>query len=480
MNMSSLLPLPILYLLLLCADAYNWRDEISCPANNQSADLKFVPPTDSDIRQSIVATYLEQRFLMQCCATGYSHVTWYKDGVKLEPTNSADYEYNNETTREAIAWRSLGREDCKLIPNSLFYACIFTCEAYSINEQKKISETITVDVYINEARPCHATIPEFVNATAEKCLSEGEDLLLYCQLQFANSTPCERTIQIILENGTAIYDLIDWSIPNNTRRIHPRYTNRYASSISYYITILNVTSEFLDKNYTCRAYGAQAKFSVERCREEIPVTTEVKKPSDASSKIAIILSVIVFMVVIATILLVRFNDYASLWFRVRILQKFQRNGYYQYDVYVISKDLSHPRTLKSIELLEELFQLNVCIADRDFIVGAMTAESIGSNIKSSRKVVAFLSNDMFREEQGAHDWSEVSLSLSLALNKPTMLVLLEEIDFDILTKRKEIKSALQVLDCIKCTSSNDNSLYPHFKRFFSKPVDLGLAPLENE
>lgn len=77
----------------------------------------------------------------------------------------------------------------------------------------------------------------------------------------------------------------------------------------------------------------------------------------------------------------------------------------------------------------------------------MTPEDIGESLRSSKRVVAFLTNDMFRTDQKlAHDWSDVSLSLSLALNKHLIIIMLEDIDHSLLRSRKDVKAALKVCE----------------------------------
>ena len=56
----------------------------------------------------------------------------------------------------------------------------------------------------------------------------------------------------------------------------------------------------------------------------------------------------------------------------------------------------------------------------------------------------FLSNNMFTVDDRTHDWSDVSFSLTLALNKQVLVFLLEDIDDNLLRNRRDIKAALKV------------------------------------
>ena len=51
---------------------------------------------------------------------------------------------------------------------------------------------------------------------------------------------------------------------------------------------------------------------------------------------------------------------------------------------------------------------------------------------------------MFTVDDRTHDWSDVSFSLTLALNKQVLVFLLEDIDDNLLRNRRDIKAALKV------------------------------------
>ena len=79
----------------------------------------------------------------------------------------------------------------------------------------------------------------------------------------------------------------------------------------------------------------------------------------------------------------------------------------------------------------------------------VTPESLYEGIKGSGHVVAFLSNDMFKMSELTDDRSDVSLSLALALNKPLLIILLENLDKQALAKRRNLKVALKVTFHVK-------------------------------
>ena len=86
----------------------------------------------------------------------------------------------------------------------------------------------------------------------------------------------------------------------------------------------------------------------------------------------------------------------------------------------------------------------VFAAHQVFPAFLVTPESLYEGIKGSGHVVAFLSNDMFKMSELTDDWSDVSLSLALALNKPLLIILLESLDKQALAKRRNLKVALKV------------------------------------
>jgi len=65
-------------------------------------------------------------------------------------------------------------------------------------------------------------------------------------------------------------------------------------------------------------------------------------------------------------------------------------------------------------------------------------------LKSSEKIIIFLSNDMFTQDETKTDWSDTSLSLSLALCKPTIIILLGTVEPEVLSRRKDLRAALKV------------------------------------
>jgi len=65
-------------------------------------------------------------------------------------------------------------------------------------------------------------------------------------------------------------------------------------------------------------------------------------------------------------------------------------------------------------------------------------------LKSSEKIIIFLSNDMFTQDETKADWSDTSLSLSLTLCKPTIIILLDTIEPEVLSRRKDLRAALKV------------------------------------
>ena len=69
---------------------------------------------------------------------------------------------------------------------------------------------------------------------------------------------------------------------------------------------------------------------------------------------------------------------------------------------------------------------------------------IGSDISSSQKVVVFLSNNLFELDDNAPNWLDMSLSLSLSLNKQMIIFILEDLDEKVLNSRKDVKAALKV------------------------------------
>ncbi|XP_067936358.1 uncharacterized protein [Watersipora subatra] len=448
----------------------NWVEELPvCPANNPSADLKMISANHT-AKQTNVMTYAKRPFSLYCCATGYAYFRWYKDGVELGSSTPHMFQYNDEETREKVFWYQLTSADCSNTSVPKYYECIFVCEAFSANSSESVSQNIPVFVYDKELAAEPGSISEFVNASAETCLYEGQTLHAFCYLWYdSNENFYEKKIKLLMENGTAVSDLIDKSVPRETRRILEDFVDPLFSKVQYIITIYNVTKEFLNQTYTCQSVTnptVKRSFFVGICGEEPSIATEVIKESDISLKIGIPLSLLVLLVVIATILLVKFNAYANLWYKVHILRRVQQTaGGYSYDVYVIYKDISNPVVAQSIELLEHEYKLKLCIAERDFSIGAVTPQSITESLKSSKTVVAFLSNDMFEDRQSVQDWSDVSLSLSLALNKHLVLFLLEVIDQKWLKKRKDIRAALKVLKCIRCSEGFERSIRMPFMKY---------------
>lgn len=78
---------------------------------------------------------------------------------------------------------------------------------------------------------------------------------------------------------------------------------------------------------------------------------------------------------------------------------------------------------------------------------------LSEGLSASKKVIAFLSNDMF-EESNRDNWSDVSLSLAIAVRKSTFLILLEDIDDKALNKRSDLRSALKVSNDLVTTTKN--------------------------
>ena len=68
----------------------------------------------------------------------------------------------------------------------------------------------------------------------------------------------------------------------------------------------------------------------------------------------------------------------------------------------------------------------------------------GPDISSSQKVVVFLSNNLFELDDNAPNWLDMSLSLSLSLNKQMIIFILEDLDEKVLNSRKDVKAALKV------------------------------------
>lgn len=62
------------------------------------------------------------------------------------------------------------------------------------------------------------SVPRFVEAKAETCLNEGDDLHLHCQILFSKNEPnYSRIMRVALENGTLVNDLdkSTWDITLN-------------------------------------------------------------------------------------------------------------------------------------------------------------------------------------------------------------------------------------------------------------------------
>ena len=71
----------------------------------------------------------------------------YKDGVAIGPTDYDTHDYNDDETREQLLWYSLNLSDCAVRPDLIFYVCVFTCEAYSVNKEDTVSHNISVNLY---------------------------------------------------------------------------------------------------------------------------------------------------------------------------------------------------------------------------------------------------------------------------------------------------------------------------------------------
>ncbi|XP_067930829.1 uncharacterized protein [Watersipora subatra] len=344
----------------------------------------------------------------------------YKDGEALEDRSGRFYGYNNDTTREFLHYYSLDEHDCRQDSATSFYKCVFTCDAYSTDEQEKISHNIIVFLF-QGAVPA-SQYPALVKLEAPECVNKGDDLHIHCQVTYDEREPQQhRQVQILIGNHTELKEK-----PGEIK---------------------------------------------------ITVTTEGRKLEDKLSlKAGITLAGIIVLVTIVIALVVRFNSYANLWYKVYIMQRLKAaSDDYKYDAYIIYRSITHPSVSTAIRLLEDQFNLSLCIADRDFTPGASTPKSISFNLKASDKVIAFLSNDMFEEEQKACDWSDVSLSLSLALNKRTIIFLLENIDMDRLKNRKNIKAALKILPCVEKTNGNKEALFKSFSKYFKAHQDSKLV-----
>ncbi|XP_067931277.1 interleukin-18 receptor 1-like [Watersipora subatra] len=420
---------------------------------------------------TVVHAYTYRQILLSCCPTTYSYVRWYKDGEALEDRSGRFYGYNNDTTREFLHYYSLDENDCRQDSSTPFYKCIFTCDAYSTDEQEKISHNTTVFLF---QTPVPASqYPALVKLEAPECVNEGDDLHIHCQVTYDEREPQQhRQVQILIGNNTELKE--------KPGEISHSYNDIYGHDVSFNVTIWNISKEYLNQSYLCQARVTSQYIDtiyISECLPEITVTTEGRKLEDKLSlKAGITLAVIIVLVTIVIALVVRFNSYANLWYKVFIMQRLKAaSDDYKYDAYIIYRSVIHPSVSTAIRLLEDQFNLSLCIADRDFTPGASTPKSISFNLKASDKVIAFLSNDMFEEEQKACDWSDVSLSLSLALNKRTIIFLLEDIDMDRLKNRKNIKAALKILPCVEKTNGNKEALFKSFSKYFKAHQDSKLV-----
>ncbi|XP_067930143.1 uncharacterized protein [Watersipora subatra] len=218
--------------------------QIICPGNNISSDLSHVKPVGMEYLSVyppvIIYTYTGRPFIISCCSTGFSGITWERDGVALGPSNLDTHEFEN--TREVMLLYGIAFTSPPL--PSGFHETVYTCKAYAANRTHSISHHILVRGFDAppEARPPTLSIMPHQKA----CYRKGDTVRIYCKLSFSYPLSDSLDMWYILltyRNGTSIAISSIDGLYSRMKR---------SDSVSLYVMIRNVTESWLDEEYTCQ------------------------------------------------------------------------------------------------------------------------------------------------------------------------------------------------------------------------------------
>ncbi|XP_067929359.1 interleukin-1 receptor accessory protein-like [Watersipora subatra] len=422
-----------------CTTAYSPND-----------DLKFINPRPEHLESfpPELIYCMEGRYqVVRCCGTGYQTVTWYFNN---EVISQSDERFDISDVGQVLHW---------LEPDPVGFSRI-SCELV-----KNESETLRHDMLVEVIANCEEPAPYYTIAPESSCASPGDNITFQCEVHFGDGGCIDAFFKDVMfedKHGQFINSFHEGyeNVQVETVKADDEATSVLGSITFYEITKdqLNMTFYCMPRTHSYMKVGFNFLGSCSNKTMDVIATTPLDKK--IATRVTIFVLVIAFVVMLAAALLYLYRKELTILWNTYIKCLWNAGQKHSdiseerhFDAYIVCSKTQEDQEFLTSHLIKELEKYyNICIPDRDFLIGSVIPVEMTEYVKRSLRVIVITSSNLLET-----DYCDLSINVAIANHIPLIFVKPPSSDNpadkqkldEMISERPELSAALAVSKVLK-------------------------------